>query len=183
MMPTSLPGVGVVVNFKPPPPEWPEELEPFREWILGSASQKGMETPNVDNPSRRMSVAERFVADRGGEYRLIQMRDETSMVNRNHDLLVRDQQGRVGRVEECYDSNGNRQTKVSMSCEWMAMNVHSSTCKAQNVQFQYFWNIYTCKAQLQAPESLTEIWTTTSPMGTASSPADDEWCHFKGFPT
>ena len=182
LIPTSLPEMGVMTNFKAPPPEWPEELEPFRKWILGSVGRHDTALPNADDPFRKMSRAERLVAEHGDEYRLIQMRDETSMVNRNHELLVRDRQGRVGRVEECYDSNGNRQMKVSMSCEWMVMDIHSSTCKVRSVQFQYFWNIYTCKAQLQAPESLTEVWTTSSPMEMASSPVEDEWCHFKGFP-
>ena len=128
-----------------------------------------------------MSVAERFVADRGNEYQLIRMRDETAMACRTHDQLVRDRHGRVGRVEECYDCNGNRRMKVSTSCEWMAVNVHNSDCTAQGLQFQYFWNVYTSRAQLRAPTSLTEVWTTANPTDPMCNPTEEEWCRFKGL--
>ena len=132
-------------------------------------------------PSEGTSVAERFVASRGNEYQLIRMRDETAMACRTHDQLVRDRHGRVGRVEECYDCNGNRRMEVSTSCEWMAVNVHSSDCMAQGLQFQYFWNVYTSRAQLRAPTSLTEVWTTANPTDPICNPTEEEWCRFKGF--
>ena len=179
--PATEPGENMLVMFKPPPPTWPFALGVPREQTQGRTHQGDTEATGTNDSSRGANIAERFVASRGKDYQLIRMRDETSITCRAHDQLVRDRQGRVGRVVECYDCNGDRMMEVSTSCEWKVVNVHSSDCTSQNAQFQYFWNVYTNRAQLQAPASLTEIWTSTNSSDPADSPTEECWCRFRGL--
>ena len=127
-----------------------------------------MERTSLTDPGKGTSLAERFVASRGDEYRLITTRSEPSANCRTHEQLVQDRQGRVGQVKEKYDCNGDPIMEVSTSCEWRAMNVHSHECMEQRMQFQYFWNVFTNRAQLQAPSSLTEPWPRNVPSVSAN---------------